>query len=107
MYSTADKYDIPSLKEKAVEKFDAAIREIHAYQKRNPHTGVSLVDEIMEAIPHIYSSTPDRDLRLRDRAVVIVVHERREFVNHPGLQDLMAVVPEFFEERRVSSLFSI
>lgn len=98
MYSIADKYDVPSLKEKAGEKFDSAI---YAHQKMHSSTGASLVDEIMEAIPYIYSSTPDRDRRLRDRAVGVVRYKWREVGNHPGLQDLLAVVPEFFEERNI------
>ena len=98
MYGIADKYDVPSLKEKAGEKFDTAI---HVRQKINPFTGASLVDEIMEAIPCIYSSTPDRDRHLRDRAVEVVRYKWREFGNHLGLQDLLAVAPEFFEERNI------
>ncbi|CAD6582888.1 MAG: hypothetical protein ASARMPRED_001095 [Alectoria sarmentosa] len=107
MYSTGDKYDIPSLKEKAAEKFEATIREIHADQKMNPGTGASLVDEIIEAIPHIYSSTPDRDRRLRDRVVQVACHKRKEFKNHPALRDLRAAAPEFFEDRGVRFLSSL
>ena len=104
MYSTADKYDIPSLKEKAAGKFDAAIYEMHASQgMMNMRTGASLVDEMIEAIPHIYSSTPDRDRRLRDRAVQIVLYRHKEVRNHPDLQDLIEAVPEFFEERGIRS----
>lgn len=107
MYSTADKYDIPSLKEKAAQKFDAAIREmVHANESMNLRTGASLVDEMIEAIPHIYSSTPDRDRRLRDRAVQVMLYKRREIQNHPDLQDLLDVVPEFFEERGIRSILS-
>lgn len=103
MYSTADKYDIPSLKEKAAAKFDAAIQKMHANGSMNLHTGASLVDELIEAIPHIYSSTPDGDRRLRDRAVQVVLSKRREVQDHPDLQDLMEAVPEFFEERAIRS----
>ena len=104
MYSTADKYDIPSLKEKAAAKFDTAIREMmHANESMDLRTGASLVDEMIEAIPHIYDSTPDGDRRLRDRAVQVVLYKRREVQDHPGLQDLMEAVPEFFEERGIRS----
>ena len=106
MYSTGDKYDMPSLKEKAAEKFDATIREVHSHQKMNPGIGPSLVDEIMEAIPHIYSSTPDTDRRLRDRVVQVACHKRKEFKNHRGLHDLRAAAPEFFEEHGVRFLSS-
>lgn len=100
MYSTADKYDISSLKQKAAEKFDAAIREIHVHEMTNPYAGVSLVDEIIEAIPHIYDSTPDGDRRLRDRAVRVAICKLRDFENHPCLQDLMTAVPDFFKDIR-------
>ena len=102
MYSIADKYDIPSLKEKAVEKFDAAM--MLANEGKNQHTGASLVDEVIEAIPTIYALTPDEDHRLRGRAVGVVQCNRREFWDHPDLKDLLAAVPEFFEERYIRSL---
>ncbi len=98
MYSIADKYDIPSLKEKAAGKFDAAILEMNAQQRMDPQTGSRLVDETIGAIPYIYSSTPDRDRRLRDRAIEVANHRWREFKSRPDLQDLIAAVPEFFEE---------
>ncbi|KAL9076074.1 MAG: hypothetical protein Q9161_001121 [Pseudevernia consocians] len=98
MYSTADKYDIPSLKEKAAEKFDAAIQEMDALQRMNPQNESSLVDELIEAIPYIYSSTPDRDHRLRDRAIEVAMYRWRDFKKRLDLQNLIAAVPEFFEE---------
>ena len=88
MYSVADKYDIASLKDKAARKFDT-VRET---------TTASLVDDIMEAIPHIYSSTLDRDRGLRERAFKIVHCNYREFERHPGLGDLTAKAPEFFND---------
>ena len=78
MYGIADKYDIPSLKQEAAEKFDVAILEMKHNQGRKTHTGASFLDEMMEAIPCIYSSTLDGDRRLRDRAVEVVHHMRRE-----------------------------
>lgn len=104
MYNIADKYDIPSLKEKAAEKFDAAVREMLANEGKNQHTGASLVDEVIEAIPTIYASTPDEDHRLRGEAVRVVQCNRREFYDHPDLKDLLAAVPEFFEDRYIRSL---
>ena len=107
MYNIADKYDIPSLKEKAAEKFEAAITEMLANDGMNLHSGASLVDEVIEAIPTIYASTPEEDRRLRGRAVKVVLCNRREFQDHPSLKDLMAVVPEFFGERYIRSLDSL
>lgn len=100
MYSIADKYDIPKLKEKAAEKFDAVIWEVYVYQ-RMPYTDATFIAEIIEAIPYIYSSTPDRDHRLRDRVVEVAYCRRREFENSPDLQGLRAVVPEFFEQSNI------
>ena len=99
MYSTADKYDLPSLKIKAAEKFDTAVSEIYEQQMtRSLYDGNSLVDQIIEVIPYIYSSTPDGDRLLRSQAVKAVIHGRREFQGHPYLKNLMAAVPEFFRE---------
>lgn len=101
MYSIADKYDIPSLKDKAAGKFYATTYEVHPQRRgwgMSLRSRPSTVDEIMEVISHIYSSTPDGDRRLRDRAVEIVLYYLREVRNHPGLRDLMLAVPEFFEE---------
>lgn len=42
MYGIADKYDIPSLKKEAAEKFDAAILEMKDYPSMEAHTGASL-----------------------------------------------------------------
>ena len=100
MYSTGDKYDIPSLKEKAVEKFDTAIWEMYANKRKNPPIGPDLVDEIIVAIPHIYRSTPDTDRRLRDRVVHSMFYRGRDFEYHPQWQDLVAAVPELREERK-------
>lgn len=95
MYSIADKYDIPSLKEKAVEKFDTAIWEP---QYGFYYTGSKVVDELIRAIPLIYESTPDRDRGLRDRAIEVATYRRRELKKHPSLQDLVAAVPDFWKE---------
>ena len=100
MYSIADKYDIPSLKDKAVEKFDVdiAICEIRTHENMNPPTVASPVDDLIEAIPLIYSSTSDGDRGLRDRAAVVVIHGWKVFRDHPGLQNLIAAAPEFSRE---------
>ena len=103
MYGTAEKYDIPSLKEKAVNKFDAAIRDIILCNRMDPQAGFSVVDAMIEAIPHIYSSTPDGERRLRDRAIRIVLSHKREVLVHKNLEELIAAVPEFFEEPRIKS----
>lgn len=95
MYAIADKYDIPSLKEVAVGKFDAAILEMKDNQNMERHTGASLFDEMTEAIPCIYSSTPEKDRRLRDRAVDVM---HGKFRKHLGLKRVIAEVPEFFWE---------
>ena len=42
MYSIADKYYIPSLKEEAAEKFDAVMLEMKDYPSMKTHTGASL-----------------------------------------------------------------
>ena len=79
MYSVADKYDIPGLKEKAAGKFDAAILEMRDNQRMKTHSGASLFDKMIEAIPCIYSSTPDGDRRLRDRAVEVLYNSFRKY----------------------------
>lgn len=100
MYSIADKYDIPSLKDKAVEKFDVdiAICEIQAHESMKSLTVASPVDDLIEAIPLIYNSTPDGDRGLRDCAAVVVIYGWKVFRNHPGLQNLIAAAPEFSRE---------
>lgn len=100
MYSIADKYDLISLKEGAADKFDVAILNIQAQQRMKPPLGASLVHEIIEAIPLIYSSTPETDSGLRDIVIEVLIYKWRDFENHPGLQDLLASVPDFSEERR-------
>ena len=103
MYSTAEKYDIPGLKAKAATKFDATTRDGILRDGIDPHTGFSVVDEIVEAVPHIYSSTPDRERRLRDRAIQVVLLYHKEVQVQPSLRDLIATVPDFFEEPRIKS----
>ena len=98
MYSIADKYDIPSLKEEAAEMFDAAILEMRDNQCMKTRTSASVFNEMMEAVPCIYGSTPDSDRRLRDRAVEVVYHKRREVRKHPALTRLTAEAPEFLGE---------
>ena len=100
MYSIADKYDIPSLKREAVEKFDAAIMETRSNERMDTQNGASLFDEMMEAIPCIYRSTPDGDRILRDRAVEVM---NFGFWRHPGRKRLTEEVPEFFRERGLRS----
>lgn len=98
MYSIGDKYYIPSLKEKAAEKFEAAIWEpkYGIY-----HNGSKLVDEMLKVIPLIYESTPDRDRGLRDRVIEVATWRQTKFEEHPGLQDVIAAVPEFGKEIKV------
>ncbi len=98
MHGVADKYDIPSLKEKAAGKFDAAIWEMEE------HGGPGLVDEIVEAIPSIYGSTPEEERCLRDRAVAVVRGRWAEVKGHAGLRDLVEVVPGFLEEPGIKAL---
>lgn len=98
MYSIADKYDIPSLKEKAAEKFDTVIWEP---QYGMYYTGSSVIEEMIKVTPLIYESTPDNDRGLRDRVIEVATYRRREFEKHPGLQNLIAAVPEFGGEIRI------
>ena len=98
MYSIADKYDIPGLKEKAAEKFDTVIWEP---QYGMYYTGSSVIEEMIKVTPLIYESTPDNDRGLRDRVIEIATYRRREFEKHPLLQDLIAAVPEFGGEIKV------
>ena len=106
MYSIADKYDILSLKEKAVDKFETAIWEIQTLGTMSPQTGASLLDQMIETVPYIYSSTPDSDRCLRDRAVGVVIWRRKQIGSHAGLRNLAAAVPEFFEDTsRAASSF--
>ena len=98
MYSIADKYDIPSLKEKAAEKFDTVIWEP---QYGMYYTGSIVVEEMIKVTPLIYESTPDNDRGLRDRVIEVATYRRRAFEKHPRLQDLIAVVPEFGREIKV------
>ena len=98
MYSKADKYDIPGLKEKAAEKFDTVIWEP---QYGMYYTGSSVIEEMIKVTPLIYESTPDNDRGLRDRVIEIATYRRREFEEHPLLQDLIAAVPEFGGEIKV------
>ena len=94
MYSTADKYDIPSLKDEAAKKFDAVIHEMFF------NACAKLVDDMIATIPYIYSSTPDGDRRLRDQAIEFAIYGWRFIQCHPSLRDLISAVPDFFKERR-------
>lgn len=98
MYSIADKYDIPSLKEKAAEKFDTVIWEP---QYGMYYTGSNIVEDMIKVTPLIYESTPDHDRGLRDRVIEVATYRRREFEKNPGLQDLIAAVPEFGGEIKI------
>ena len=89
MYAIADKYDIPSLKEEAARKFDAVILELKENQSMKTHTGAGLFDQMMEAIPCIYSSTPDGDHHLRDRAREVIHHIFRKHPWPPILPTLI------------------
>ena len=88
MYSIADKYDIPRLKKEAAGKFDAAILEMMENQSKKTRTGASLFCEMLEAIPYIYSSTPDEDRRLRDIGAEIVHCKFRKHTWPPILPTL-------------------
>ena len=89
MYSIADKYDIPRLKKEAAGKFDAAILEMMENRSRKTRTGTSLLEEMMEAIPYIYSSTPDEDRRLRDIVAEIMHCKFRKHTWPPILPTLI------------------
>ena len=97
MYSIGDKYDIPSLKEKAAEKFDTAIWEP---QYGMYYIGSNVVEEMMRVIPFIYESTPDKDRGLRDRVIAIATYRRGE-LEHPGLRDIVEAVPEFGRDIKI------
>ena len=104
MYSAADKYDLPRLRETAVEKFDEATWETNSSVRTFPEFVDKLLDQMIEAIPYIYNSIPDGDRCLRGRAILLVLWARVEFQKHPLLQDLMEAAPEFFDERRIKAL---
>ncbi len=104
MHGVADKYDMPGLKEKAAGKFDAAIWEMEERERGNEDAGPGLVDEMMEAIPSVYGSTPEGERCLRDRAVAVVRGRWGEVRGHKGLRDLVEVVPGFFEEPGIKGL---
>lgn len=97
MYSIAYKYDMPSLKEKASEKFDAAIWE---HYRCGGGSSSSLADEIIRVIPLVCESTPDRDRGLRDQLVQGTILRWQELGKHPRFGDLVAAAPEFVREAR-------
>ena len=97
MYSIGDKYDIPSLKGKAAEKFDTAVWELEFGMY---HAGSNVIEEMMKVIPFIYESTPDRDRGLRDRVIEFATYRRGEF-EHPGLRDIVEAVPGFGTDIKV------
>lgn len=63
MFTLADKYSIPSLRELAYRKFDAAISPLLFPTER---TLRGLASNLVVAIPHIYNNTPPNDTRLRE-----------------------------------------
>lgn len=105
MYSIADKYDMPSLKAKASEKFDAAIWE-HYRCGGGSSSSSSLADEIIKVIPLVYESTPDRDRGLRDQLVQGTILRWEELEKHPRFGDLVAAAPEFVREARSILFFA-
>lgn len=83
VYTIAEKYNIPSLKVLAMEKFDGTV------DKGWEDGGFPL------AIREIYISTPDSDRGLRDIVRKVVRDNVKALLRRPDMQALMLEVSEF------------
>ncbi|KAI1263793.1 BTB/POZ protein [Xylariaceae sp. FL1019] len=61
VYSLADRYQMPQLKQHSKKKFDSAMKKFWLHQQAGP-----ISSELFLALDEIYTSTPDNDRGLRD-----------------------------------------
>ena len=74
VYAIADKYDMPGLQAICVTKFKVDI------------TSDSELEDLVDALPHIYSSTPPSRTALKRKAAPFVQKSYRKIVRTPRLR---------------------
>jgi speckle-type POZ protein len=77
VYSIADKYDVPALKSKAEQKFEAAVA-----------VGWDM-DDFPDAIAQVYNSTPSVDRGLREIVTETACKHVKELLLKPGFRDVL------------------
>ncbi|KAK3356342.1 BTB/POZ protein [Lasiosphaeria hispida] len=90
VYSLADKYVIPTLKNLAKEKFQAAIK-----------TGWGM-DDFPTAVAEVYNSTPEGDRGLRDLVLEISGTNIKTLVQNGGFRNILRETPAFATDIIVS-----
>ncbi len=85
MYSMAEKYEIRALKLLAKEKFERALK----------HTRNWSYDGLFDAIPLIYSATPEQDRGLRDLVVAAANANARTLKHNEEFQEVLKEVNDF------------
>ena len=83
VYSAADKYMMPALKEHASEKFGAAVA-----------AGWSM-NEFPLAVTEVYRSTPEADRELRDQIIDVAVENVQQLTGDDQFMEMMREVPGF------------
>jgi hypothetical protein len=74
MYAIADKYDMPGLQAICVTKFAVDISDKDELQN------------LVDALPHIYTSTPPSQTALKQKAAVFVQEAYHEIMHKPSLR---------------------
>lgn len=98
VFTLADKYDVPGLRELASTKFTAAMKPRHiltsAFQTK-------LAADLLVAIPHVYANTPPKDDRLRKAARAtwkVNGGNLLKYVDGVDLEEVVQREPEFAVE---------
>ena len=74
MYAVADKYDIPSLQAICVTKFELNVNNNSELQN------------LVDALPHVYSSTPPSQTALKQKVAALVQRSYSEIIHRPCLK---------------------
>jgi hypothetical protein len=77
MYALADKYDMPCLQATCVTKFGF---DFPIYYKEDD------LQNLVNALPHVYSSTPPSQTALKQRAVALVQRSYDDIMREPMLK---------------------
>ena len=96
VFTVADKYAVPGLRDLALKKFKSATKPVFGL---TPAFRRTLAKDLVVAIPHVYHNTPPKDRSLRD--AVLAPWEDGDllkFVEKSVLLGLFEEVPEFAAE---------
>lgn len=90
MYALGDEYDIKDLKEEALWKFEKAMDAKKGHSDEFSH--------VVEVIPTVYATTPDRDRGLRDAIVAFGVKHLELIQDLPEFKSAATQVPSYLIE---------